>query len=113
MSDSNPSTPERFPDLYSLLGLKPLERDTVVIEQALRRLAIHIQAGANATVSDSNALENSSSSASNSCSIPNESNATINSGKPSTAKLSLNPTLSKRRNQGSRPLRRSSRQRVL
>lgn len=49
MSDSNPSTPERFPDLYSLLGLKPLERDTVVIEQALRRLAIHIQAGANAT----------------------------------------------------------------
>ncbi|MCC7333611.1 MAG: hypothetical protein IT422_00850 [Pirellulaceae bacterium] len=49
MSDSNPSTPERFPDLYSLLGIEPLERDAPVIEQALRRLASQIQAGANAT----------------------------------------------------------------
>lgn len=49
MSDSNPSTPERFPDLYSLLGLEPLERDTARIELALRRLASQIQAGANVT----------------------------------------------------------------
>lgn len=49
MSDSNPSTPERFPDLYSLLGLEPLERDAAVIEQALRRLASQIQAGVNVT----------------------------------------------------------------
>ena len=49
MSDSNPSTPERFPDLYALLGLEPLERDVVSIEQTLRRLAGQIQASANTT----------------------------------------------------------------
>ncbi len=49
MSDSNPSTPERFPDLYALLGLKPLEREPAAIEQALRRLAARIQAGSNPT----------------------------------------------------------------
>ncbi|MEO8270510.1 MAG: hypothetical protein ABI557_12375 [Aureliella sp.] len=49
MSDSNPSNPERFPDLYALLGLEPLERESAIIEQALRRLAVQIQANAKTT----------------------------------------------------------------
>ena len=43
MSDVSRSAPRRLPDLYGLLGLAPLESDRARIEQALRRLASHIQ----------------------------------------------------------------------
>ncbi len=43
MSDSKPSSPQRFPDLYALLSLQPLESDRAAIEAALRRLAAQIK----------------------------------------------------------------------
>src|SRR5688572_8824919 len=38
MSASNRSSPQRFPDLYALLNLNPLESDAAVVAAALRRL---------------------------------------------------------------------------
>lgn len=43
MSDGRPSASERFPDLYALLGLEPLEPDRARIQQSLKRLASQIQ----------------------------------------------------------------------
>lgn len=52
MSDGRPSASERFPDLYALLGLEPLEPDRARIQQSLNRLASQIQTHSQSAAKD-------------------------------------------------------------
>ncbi len=46
VSDSQKPAPQRVPDLYKLLALKPLENDSTLIRQALQRLAQRLKVAA-------------------------------------------------------------------
>lgn len=59
MSDSNSPPPERFPNLYALLGLEPLEQNLGRIQAALKRLAGRIQAQARSQTSDESNVDRS------------------------------------------------------